>query len=121
MLRSIKPIVIAAFILLLSSLAAAADYQSLSTEELSQLRGTMFDKPQADRDAFREEWQKRIELMTDEEKNKYLSSGSGRGAGNRSGTGLGDGSGRGRGNAQQGQGQQGPGGQGNGNNGKGRK
>ena len=85
------------FLMLLPGISAGADFQSMTTEELSKLRGTMYNAPQEQRDAFRAEWAKRINQMTPEEKQQYLGSGSGRGQGNRSATGLGDGQGRGRG------------------------
>lgn len=104
-----KPVLTTLVVLTMLTVAQAADYESMSTQELSQLRGTMYNKSQDDRDAFRTEWQLRINQMSEEEKANYSGSGSGRGQGNRSGTGLGDGNGRGRGNGQQGQGQQGQG------------
>ena len=116
----LKPVLTSLVVLTLLTVAQAADYQSMSTQELSQLRGTMYNKSQEERDAFRTEWQLRINRMSEEEKANYLGSGSGRGQGNRSGTGLGDGTGRGRGNGQEGQGQQGGGPQAGNNGGKGR-
>lgn len=104
-----KPVLTTLVVLTMLTVAQAADYESMSTQELSQLRGTMYNKSQDERDAFRTEWQLRINQMSEEEKANYSGSGSGRGQGNRSGTGLGDGNGRGRGNGQQGQGQQGQG------------
>lgn len=126
-----KIIIIPLFLLLGFTSVLAADYSSMSTQELSELRGTMFNAGKDEQEAFRAEWSKRVQNMNEEEKATYLSSGSGRGAGNRGGMGLGDGSGRGRGNGQQGQGsngvgsnaggQQGQGGNGSGNNGGGNK
>lgn len=104
MLNIIKAVIIPAILFLGITSALAADYSSMSTQELSDLRGTMFNAAKDDQDAFRAEWTKRVENMNEDDKAKYLSSGSGRGAGNRGGIGLGDGSGRGRGNNQQGQG-----------------
>lgn len=116
-----KPVLTTLVILTMLTVAQAADYESMSTQELSQLRGTMYNKSDEERDAFRSVWQQRINRMSEEEKAKYLGSGSGRGQGNRSGTGLGDGTGRGRGNGAQGQGQQSGGGpQAGGSGGKGR-
>ena len=120
MFTLLKPVLASLAVLTILTMAQAADYHSLSNQELSQLRGTMYNKSQEERDAFRAEWQLRIDQMTEEEKANYFGSGSGRGQGNRSGNGLGDGTGRGRGNAQQGQGQQGGGPQGGTNAGKGR-
>lgn len=110
MFTLLKPVLTTLVVLTLLTVAQAADYESMSTQELSQLRGTMYNKSDEERDAFRSVWQQRINRMSAEEKAKYLGSGSGRGQGNRSGTGLGDGTGRGRGNGQQGQGQQSGGG-----------
>ena len=109
MFTLLKPVLTTLAVLTMLTVAQAADYESMSTQELSQLRGTMYNKSDEERDAFRSVWQQRINRMSEEEKAKYLGSGSGRGQGNRSGTGLGDGAGRGRGNGQQGQGQQGQG------------
>ena len=70
----------------------------MTTEELSKLRGKMYNAALEERDAFRAaEWMKRINQMTPEEKEQYLRSGSGRGQGNRGATGLGNGKGRGKG------------------------
>ena len=90
---------VAATLLLLSlpAIGVCADYQAMTTKDLSELRGTMYNASQEEREAFRAEWRKRIDLMTSEEKQQYLGPGGGRGKGNRSGDGLGDGSGRGRG------------------------
>lgn len=85
------------FLALLPAVGLGADYQSMTTRELSELRGTMADASQEQRDAFRAEWKKRIEQMTEEEKQQYFGAGGGRGQGNRSGDGLGDGTGRGKG------------------------
>lgn len=120
MFTLLKPVLTALVVLTMLTMAQAADYQSMSTQELSQLRGTMYNKSQEERDAFRAEWQSRINKMSEEEKANFLGSGSGRGQGNRSGTGLGDGTGRGRGNGLQGQGQQGQGSETGENGGKGR-
>ena len=109
MFTLLKPVLTTLVVLTMLTVAQAADYESMSTQELSQLRGTMYNKSDEERDAFRSVWQQRINQMSEEEKANYSGSGSGRGQGNRSGTGLGDGTGRGRGNGQQGQGQQGQG------------
>ena len=87
----------ALFFLLLPGIGFCAEYREMTTQELSELRGTMYNASQEERDAFRAEWRKRIDQMTAEEKQQYLGAGGGRGQGNRSGDGLGDGTGRGRG------------------------
>lgn len=94
----IKSIIVSAFFLsLLPGGAIGADYGSMSTGELSELRGTMSNASQEQRDAFRAEWKKRIDQMSPEEKQQYFGAGGGRGQGNRSGDGLGDGTGSGKG------------------------
>ena len=92
--------VVSLILVLLPGGAISADYQSMTTQELSTLRGTMYNAPQEERDAFRAEWTKRLDEMSAEEKQQYLGPGGGRGKGNRSQAGLGDGSGRGRGGGQ---------------------
>jgi len=84
------------FLMILPSTGFSKDFQSMTTQQLSELRGTMFNAPQDERDAFRAEWQRRINQMTAEEKEQFLGAG-GMGRGNRTGDGLGDGSGRGKG------------------------
>jgi len=114
----------ALFVLFISGSAfAVTDYSAMTTEELSALRGTLYNATQEERNAFRTEWQKRVQQMTQEEREKYLSSGPGNGAGRRDGTGLGNGSGSGKGGGQgNGQGNGGGNGAGNGaGNGKGNK
>jgi hypothetical protein len=79
--------------------ASAADYSAMTTEQLGALRGTMYNSPAQEQEAFRSAWLNRVEQMSEAEKQQYLRSGSGRGMGNRDGSGIGDGSGRGRGGA----------------------
>lgn len=50
----------------------AADYASMSTEELAALRGTMQNASQQEHAAFQQEWQNRVRQMTEEERRKYL-------------------------------------------------
>lgn len=90
-------VVTALFLLLLPGIGLGAEYREMTTQELSKLRGTMYNASQEERGAFRSAWTERINQMTPEEKQQYLGSGGGMGKGNRSGVGLGDGTGRGRG------------------------
>jgi hypothetical protein len=95
--RMTKSIIITALVLIiLPGVGLCTEYHEMTTQELSQLRGTMYNASQEERDAFRAEWRKRIDQMSDEEKQQYLGAGGGRGQGNRAGDGLGDGTGRGR-------------------------
>ncbi len=57
---------------LIASAAFAVDYSKMSTVELSEMRGTMQNVTVEGRNAFRQEWQNRIQAMTQEEKQKYL-------------------------------------------------
>ena len=49
----------------------AADYSSMTTEELSSLRGTMRDANQEDHADFQNEWQSRVQKMTPDERQQY--------------------------------------------------
>ncbi len=51
--------------------AFAADYAAMSNEELSALRGTMGSATDQERQAFRQEWQKRVRSMAPEEAARY--------------------------------------------------
>ncbi len=50
---------------------ASADFSSMKTEELAGLRGKLQEETPETRDAFTKEWQKRIGVMSAEEKQKY--------------------------------------------------
>ncbi len=67
--------------ILFISTAFAVDYSTMSTEELSRLRGTMQNATVEERNAFRQEWQKRMQNMTQEERQRYLGSPQGAGQG----------------------------------------
>jgi len=91
---------------MLSIPAFAADYSAMSNEELSALRGTMRTATDQERDAFRQEWQKRVHAMTPEEAEIYRgrpanAAADGQGyrysSSNTTGSGSCDGSGKGRG------------------------
>jgi len=51
---------------------ATTDYSQYTTEELSKMRGTMRNASEEEREAFREEWQKRMQQMSPEERQKYV-------------------------------------------------
>lgn len=59
-------------LLSVSTYAWSADYSTMSTQELSHLRGTMQSASQADRDAFDAEWRHRVERMTPAERQQYM-------------------------------------------------
>jgi hypothetical protein len=97
-------------LILLNSYTWAADYKAMSTEDLSNLRGTMQNAPQAERDAFHAEWNSRLDQMTPSERQNYMGprevmnergtpvhNGGGMGDGSGSGGGMGSGSGSGGG------------------------
>ena len=51
---------------------AGTDYSSMTTEELSQMRGTLRNATQEERDAFRAVWQERVRNMSTEEMQRYI-------------------------------------------------
>jgi len=84
----------------MSSSAFSADYTTMSTEELSNVRGTLYNATEAERNTFRNEWQKRINQMTPEERTQYMGSGKGAWKSKGYGSGKGQGSGSGKGGGQ---------------------
>ena len=50
----------------------AADYSSMTNEEMSGLRGTMRSESQEEHTAFQQEWQSRTQNMTPEERQQYM-------------------------------------------------
>ena len=50
----------------------AADYSSMTTEELSSFRGTMKNETPEEHTAFQQEWQSRTQNMTPEERQQYM-------------------------------------------------
>lgn len=71
-MRRILIIILVLAAAILTGNAFAADYSQYTTEELANMRGTLQDASPDDRDAFRAEWQKRLQNMTSEEKQKYI-------------------------------------------------
>ena len=63
--------------LLVNSSAWAVDYSAMSTEELSNLRGSMQTATPAERDAFHAEWTSRVEQMTPAERQEHMGPGKG--------------------------------------------
>jgi len=60
---------------------AATDYSAMSNEELAAKRGAMQGAAVQERQAFQNEWQKRLQQMSPEEHQKYMR-GDGMGSGN---------------------------------------
>ncbi len=56
----------------LGSVVLATDYSQYSTEELSKIRGTLQNASPEEREAFRSEWQKRMQEMSPEERARYV-------------------------------------------------
>jgi hypothetical protein len=48
------------------------DYTAMSNQELADLRGAIENAPSAEQEAYRLEWSKRLENMTEEEKQEYV-------------------------------------------------
>lgn len=71
---------------------AAADYSAMSNEELAAKHDSMQKAPMEEQHAFHSEWQKRLQKMSPEEKQKTKAS-----QGNGSGGGMGGGKGSGSG------------------------
>lgn len=105
---------VVAVLALFAGMGVSADYQSMTNEQLSAIRGTLGSAPPEERDAFRSEWTTRLEKMTPAEREQYIGTGPGRGNGLKDGTGS---PGIGRGN---GPGDGSGGGSGGNGNGKGR-
>lgn len=87
--------------------AHSMDYSAMTTEELSTLRGTLSNASEAERNAFRSEWQKRVNQMTPEELEQYTGPPAGKGSGKgygkgKGGYGKGKGTGMGTGSGQAG-------------------
>lgn len=51
---------------------AATDFSAMTTEEMATRRGTMQQTENAEHQAFQEEWQKRLNKMSPEERQKHL-------------------------------------------------
>ena len=47
---------------------AASDYGSMSNDELNAMRGTMREASEENRASFRNEWQKRVQSMSQEQR-----------------------------------------------------
>jgi hypothetical protein len=73
--------VFAGALLFTASALFAADYSTMSTEELASMRGKMQSATVQERSAFQNEWQKRIQTMTPEDRQKYLGKPQGAGQG----------------------------------------
>jgi hypothetical protein len=67
---------------MLASSAFGVDYSTMSTEELSKMRGTMQNATIEEKNAFQNEWQKRVQNITQEEKQKYIGKPENAGQGN---------------------------------------
>ena len=77
--------------------AVAADYSSVSTEELMNMRSQTRDMSTQDRDSYRSEMRSRAQSMSDDERSSFQQmggqgSGGGSGSQNRYGQGSGGGS-----------------------------
>ncbi len=75
----------------------SADYQAMTNEELSAIRGTHSNATQEERDAFRAAWTSRLDRMTPAERERFAGTGMGSGNGLKDGTGVSGGPGSGPG------------------------
>lgn len=72
-MKKIMLVAMAAVSLLLTSpLARGADYSRMSTADLAAMRSTMQNATVEERRAFQQEWQRRVRLMTPDERRQYL-------------------------------------------------
>jgi hypothetical protein len=89
-MKMMKRAVIATCCLMMTAMAAwAMDYSSMSTDDLSRMRGTMYNATPEDWSAFHAEWHKRLGQMTTEQRQQYMGTGMGRGMGKGMGMGRG--------------------------------
>ena len=51
--------------------AWALDYAHMSNAELAELRGAITNAPEPEREAFQQEWEKRLQHMSEAEKKQY--------------------------------------------------
>ncbi len=70
-MKHLTSISVLATAVLMSGIAIATDYSGLTTEELSRVRGTLQNATDQERDAFRTEWQSRVQNMTQDERQQY--------------------------------------------------
>ncbi len=85
---------IVSLFLLTGTTVFATDFSKYSTEELAKMRGTMWQATEQEREAFRAEWQKRVQNMSPEQRRQYI--GKPANAGLRAGRGMMKGRGYGR-------------------------
>ena len=71
-MKTLLTLTMAAAIMLAGGNVFASDYSQYSTEDLSSKRGTMQNATEQEREAFRYEWQKRVQNMSQEERQEYM-------------------------------------------------
>ena len=86
-----KVLIVLCCLFMAGGAAWAVDYSKMSIDELSRLRGTMYNVSQEEWNAFHAEWWKRINQMTPEQRQQYVGPGRGRGMGYGRGMGRGGG------------------------------
>ena len=62
---------LAVFLLSAVPVLASGDYSNMNNEELNSVRGTMRNADETERNAFRTEWQQRMQNMSSEERQQY--------------------------------------------------
>ncbi len=58
-------------VLLSAASAFCTDYSKYTTEELSKMRGTLYNASSEEKEAFRTEWQKRLMEMTPDQRRSF--------------------------------------------------
>lgn len=77
-----KLLVAATCALFVAGPVMATDYSSYTLQELSQMRGSMMDKSQEERNAFRDAWRQKMQEASPEERAQYSRGWGSRGSGN---------------------------------------
>ena len=72
--RLLKTVLIIVTVGFVGTALLAADYSSMTINELVAIRGTLVNTTMEERLAFQDEWQKRLQVMTLEERQKYAGS-----------------------------------------------
>ena len=70
LLSRILPVILLSILVAKNTLAI--DYSVLSNQDLYEFKGAMLNAPEPEQKAYKQEWQKRLETFTEEEKKLYL-------------------------------------------------
>ncbi|WP_141674210.1 hypothetical protein [Dissulfuribacter thermophilus] len=82
-MKGIKIGLILGSLMIATGVYAASDYSNYSIDELANMRGTLKNATQEERNAFRAAWQEKIRALSPEERQAYTRGGQGSGPGRR--------------------------------------